>query len=85
MAAGDFDKDELRDNDEIFRKIGARLKALRKAKGYDNYEKFANAHDLPRARYGKYERGVNLNMGTLLKILRAMEISLKDFFNEDFD
>jgi len=86
MTAGDFDNDELRYNKEIFRKIGIRLKTLRKAKGYTNYEKFANAFDISRSNYGKYERGVvNLTMETLLKILRALDVSLGEFFSEGFD
>jgi transcriptional regulator with XRE-family HTH domain len=83
MAAGDLDNNDFVYNQEMFRKIGARLKVFRKARGYDNYEKFANAFNLNRTTYGKHERGVNLTMASLLKILSVLNVSLKEFFSED--
>jgi hypothetical protein len=41
-------------------KIGKRLQELRKKKGYSNYELFAYENGLPRAQYGRYERGQDL-------------------------
>ncbi|MCG8328553.1 MAG: helix-turn-helix domain-containing protein [Chitinophagales bacterium] len=63
---------------------GKRLKALRKAKGFTNYEQFAFQHDIGRAQYGRYEKGSDLRLSSLLKILRAMEISPVEFFSEGF-
>jgi transcriptional regulator with XRE-family HTH domain len=69
---------------EVFRRIGARLKHYRKSMGYDNYEKFANAFNIPRATYGKHERGVNLTMKSLLRYLRVMKINEKEFFGDGY-
>lgn len=66
------------------RQIGARLKALRKAKGYSNYEQFAFQHGIGRAQYGRYEKGHNMQMDTLLRLLGALEVSLGEFFSEGF-
>lgn len=64
--------------------IGARLKALRKAKGYSNYEQFAFQHGIGRAQYGRYEKGDNLQVDTLLRLLAALEVTPAEFFSEGF-
>ncbi|CAM6054708.1 unnamed protein product [Sphagnum tenellum] len=68
------------EEDEILRKVAARIKSLRVAKGYSNYEKFANEHNFGRSQYGKYEKGENMQLASLLKILKAFDISLAEFF-----
>ncbi len=65
---------------EELEKMGARLKELRIAKGYSNYEQFAYDHNIPRAQYGRYERGQDLRISSLLKVLRALEVSPSEFF-----
>ncbi len=65
--------------------LGKRIKEVRKEKGYDNYEQFAFDNELPRAQYGRYEKGHDLRFSSLLKVLKAMNISLKEFFGEGFD
>jgi len=65
--------------------LGNRFKEIRREKGYANYEQFAFDNELPRAQYGRYEKGQDLRFSSLLKVLKAMDISLKDFFGEGFD
>ena len=68
------------------KKIGLRLKQLRKAMGYNNHENFAYDHGIDRAQYGKYEAGSsNITLATLIKLLNHMEINLSDFFNHEYD
>lgn len=75
--------------DEYTRKqlenLGKRLTALRKEKGYSNYEQFAFSHDINRSQYNRYENGEDLRFSSLLKVLKALGISLKEFFGEGFD
>ena len=71
------------DEKEVFEAIGDKLKALRKAKGYTNYEHLAYDLGISRSQYGKYEKGANMKISTLIKILNHFEISLEDFFTED--
>jgi len=66
-------------------KLGARIKQLRIARGYTNYENFAFDHDIPRAQFGRYERGEDLRYLSLLKITKAFGISMKEFFSEGFE
>ena len=64
-------------------KIGNKLKALRKAKGYSSPDKFAYEHNLNRSQYGKYEAGrTNITIGTLVGILIHLEVNLQEFFSE---
>lgn len=65
--------------------VGQRLKALRKAKGYTNYEQFAYEHNIGRAQYGRYEKGSDLRLSSLFKVLQAMDISPEEFFREGFE
>lgn len=64
--------------------LAQRLKEIRKSKGYSNYEQFAFDNELPRAQYGRYEKGQDLRFSSLLKVLKAMDISLEEFFKEGF-
>ena len=68
-----FDKEQLV-------KLGERLKHFRKKAGYTSYEYFAYEHGFSRPQYGKYEAGANITFGTLSKILKAMNVSLEEFF-----
>ena len=65
--------------------LGVRIKSLRKKKGYKNYEQFAFKNDLSRSQYWRYEKGEDLRFSSLLKVLKALDISLEEFFGEGFD
>ena len=70
---------------EQLTKLGQRIKELRKAAGYSNYEQFAFQHEINRTQYGRYENGEDLRFSSLLRVLKALDISLKDFFAEGFE
>jgi transcriptional regulator with XRE-family HTH domain len=74
-------------NSEIeIRKIGLRLKQLRKKIGYTSHETFAYQHGFDRAQYGKYEAGSsNITFSTLVKILNKLKTDFSTFFNEEYD
>jgi len=56
------------------------LKHFRKKAGYTNYEYFAYENNFSRPQYGKYEAGANIQLNTLMKILKALNVSLEEFF-----
>ncbi|NWL04250.1 XRE family transcriptional regulator [Flavobacterium collinsii] len=60
--------------------IAIRLKELRRAKGYSNYEHIAFALDMSRSAYWRLETGANFELKTLIKICRLLDVSLEDFF-----
>ena len=76
---------KIKDDDELLLRLASRIKSLREQKGYTNYERFANAKDLPRAQVGRYEKGQDIRFTSLTKITKAIDISLKDFFSEGFE
>jgi hypothetical protein len=77
-------KPGLKDTD--LKKLGERIKQLRIAKGYTSYEYFAYEHNLGRAQFGRYERGTeDLRYSSLLKIIKAFDMNLEEFFSEGFD
>jgi hypothetical protein len=62
-------------------KLGDRIKQLRIAKGYTSYEYFAYDHEISRTQFGRYERGEDLRYSSLLRVVKALDITLEDFFN----
>ncbi len=64
--------------------LGKRIRQLRIAKGYTNYEHFAYELGMSRSQYGKYEAGFNLTYLTLIKVVDGLGVSLQEFFSEGF-
>lgn len=67
---------------EFNKKIGERVRLLRKQKGYTSYESFAYEHGFHRAQVGQIENGRDMRLSTLFKILQALQITPQDFFSE---
>ena len=65
--------------------LGKRIKELRKAKGYSNYEQFAYDNNIPRAQYGRYENGEDLRFSSLVKVVSALGVSMKEFFGNELE
>ncbi|HEY9084197.1 MAG TPA: helix-turn-helix transcriptional regulator [Vicingaceae bacterium] len=72
-------------NIKLFILIGRRLKELRKSKGYSSQETFAYDAEIPRALYGKYEKGANLTIASLFRIIKFHGLTFEDFFSKGFD
>jgi hypothetical protein len=66
------------------KKLGERIKALRIAKGYTSHEIFAWEHKINRTQYGRYERGEDLRYSSLVKIIKALNMTVEEFFGEGF-
>lgn len=60
--------------------IAGRLRELRKAKGYANYEHIAFDLGMSRSAYWKLEAGSNFEMKTLIKVCRVLDVTLEEFF-----
>jgi hypothetical protein len=61
--------------------IGFKLQELRRKKGFATSQSFADAYDLPRDQYDKMENGnSNLNLKSLVRVLKIHRLSLEDFF-----
>lgn len=68
------------------KKIGLRLKQIRKSRGFTNSDDYSYEFQLNRSQYGKYEAGSeDLRISSLVKILDKIGITLVEFFNEDFE
>ena len=60
--------------------IGKKIRQLRIEMGYSSAEIFAYEHNLNRVSYWRIEKGCNITMISLLKILDIHKISLSAFF-----
>lgn len=72
-------------DDEYLNKLGKRIRGLRIKAGYSSHETFAYAFDFPRTQYGRYERGHNITFLNLIKLTKAFDITLEEFFSEGFE
>jgi transcriptional regulator with XRE-family HTH domain len=60
--------------------IASKLREVRKAKGYNNYEDFCWDNEFPTRTYFRMENGENYTMGNLLKILAIFDVTPEEFF-----
>lgn len=70
----------LDENEMQLKKIGNHLKQLRLKASYTAAETFANEHEIHRAQYTRYERGMDMRLSSLMKVLAAHEMTLAEFF-----
>lgn len=76
----DIKKEAKKEELIYLKKVGERLKFFRKKAGYTNSEYFAYENNLSRPQYGKYEAGANIQLNTLIRILKLMNVTLEEFF-----
>ena len=69
----------------VYKRIGERIKAIRQQKGHTSYEEFAWENDIDRSQFGRYERGADMRISSLVKVLAALDVSIQEFFSEGFD
>jgi transcriptional regulator with XRE-family HTH domain len=60
--------------------LAKRIKQLRQDKGYSSQETFAYDNDYTLSYYSRLERGEDIRFSSLVKVCKALEISLEDFF-----
>ena len=78
------DKKEKKVLDSRILEIAKKIKQLRIDAGYSNYEEFCWEHGIGRMQYWKMEKGSNITLTTLFKILDAHKLSMAEFF-QDFN
>lgn len=72
-------KEEVIQDNRIL-KIANKIKQLRLDKGFTSHEQFAWEYNINRVQYWRIEKGSNITLTSLLKILDIHKISLSDFF-----
>jgi transcriptional regulator with XRE-family HTH domain len=72
-------------NDKLYKCMGERIRDLRKKAGYTSQKTFAYDAEIPRALYGKYEKGSNITIASLYCILQYHQITFEEFFSKGFD
>lgn len=75
-------KSQISVEDSRLSQIGNRVRALRKANTNLSAEDFANEESFDRVQYSRIENGANITMKTLLKVVDAHNITLKEFFSD---
>lgn len=71
--------------DQVFlKKLGERIKALRIQAGFQSQELFSYECKVPRAQYARYEKGSNITMMSLMKIIKFHKMTFAEFFGTGF-
>lgn len=65
--------------------LAKRIRQLRIEQGYSNYETFAFKHEISRTQYGRYEKGEDLRFTSLMKLIKAFDLTPEEFFSTGFD
>ena len=65
-------------------KISRRFKALRIQRGYTTVEAFTKDTGLSRSQYLRFEKGNDLKLSSLVKIIRAFNMTFEEFFRDYF-
>lgn len=73
-------KENTEHTDPRLLKIGEVLKNLRHKAGYSSYETFAFEKGLNRVQYWRMEKGQNITLKSLFKVLDIHSLSLVEFF-----
>lgn len=69
--------------DELLLRIGEKLRQLRREKGYNSHEDFAQAHDLARVQYWRLEKGKsNFTMKSLDKVVAIHGLTVVEFLGK---
>lgn len=62
--------------------IAEKIKTLRKEKGFTSYESFAFEYEINRVQYFRIEKGQNITIKTLIKVLAIHNLTLQQFFSD---
>lgn len=65
--------------------LAKRIKDLRLKSGYSSYDYFAYEKNISRSQYGRYEKGEDLRFSSLVKVIKAFNLTPAQFFEEGFD
>ena len=65
---------------ERLQKVGLRIKELRLKAGFTSYENFAIQHDIDRKYYWSIEKGRNISLQYLFRLLDIHKITPEEFF-----
>lgn len=66
---------------EFLKKMGAKMKRLRKEMGYENSDDFAYDNGINRSQYGKYEAGSqDMRISSLMKAVNGLGMTMEEFF-----
>lgn len=68
------------------KKIGDKMKRLRKENGYMNSDDFAYDNEINRSQYGKYEAGAkDMRISSLIKTVNSLGVTIEQFFADGLD
>lgn len=70
--------------DEFHILVGRRIRQLRIEKGYEAAEDLANDKNISRSQYARYEKGLNMEINSLKKVMDALGVTPAEFFSNGF-
>jgi hypothetical protein len=71
-----------REEAAFLKKLGARIRQVRKSKGHSSAMKFAFTYEIDPSSFNRYEAGANITILSLRKVCNALEISLDELLKD---
>lgn len=71
-----------KESEETILLIAEKIKALRVKAGFTSYETFAFTKDINRVQYHRIEKGQNITLKTLIKVLKIHNLTIQEFFKD---
>lgn len=68
--------------EEFLLKLAEQIRKSRIEKGFTNYEDFAYEADISRSQYFIYEKGNDMRISTLIKIINGLGMTFEEFVSE---
>ncbi len=68
--------------DKEILQVAEKIKDLRVKAGFTSYETFAFTNDINRVQYYRIEKGQNITLKTLIKVLKIHNLTIQDFFKD---
>jgi transcriptional regulator with XRE-family HTH domain len=65
-------------DDQYYKRLGERIKKLRKAAGYNSYDLFAFEIHMSRSQYANYEKGMDMRLSTLRRLAEVHGITVDE-------
>lgn len=69
-------------SDARIKKVGAKLRKLRKSSGYSSYDSFAYEIGINRTQVGNYESGKDMLLSSFFKMLDGLSVTPQEFFKD---
>jgi len=75
-------KKQTKENKEVYKALGERIKDLRKEADFTNAGHFAYENGFTASQYGQYETGKDMRLSTLIRIANIHNLTVSELLKD---